>query len=243
MARYPPDLLASLTLSARAYVDPVSSVPRAVEQRRWVVPLLWVMITGAAAGAAFADRLDAAKEVLPKLAEKGELAKASEREIGEEIEQTQRIALVLGVAKAIFGMPLSVLLIAVALKLLAWLLGRKAEFSACFTAAAVAMLPVALYYLLSAVVALRQDVIAPSQAGKLMVSSLQPLFKGLGPGQGRVLAAIDFFNLWSAGLLGLGFASAAKLSPWRGVGLGLLLYVLFAAAILVGLPGLMGDMK
>lgn len=218
-------------------------VPRAIGERKWVVPLIWLMVTGAAAGAAFADRLDAAKEVLAKMAQKGELAKASEREVTEEIEQTQRIALVLGVAKAVFGMPLAVLLIAVALKILAWLLSRKSEFGALFTAACVAMLPAALYYLLAAVVALRQDVIAPSQAGKLMTSSLEPFFSGSGPGEGRVLAAIDFFNLWSAGLLGLGFAASTKLSPWRGVLLGLLLYVLFAAAILVGLPGLMGGMK
>lgn len=236
-------MLSSIALSARAYIDPVSTVPRAVDQRRWVIPLLWLMITGAFAGAAFADRLDAAKEVLPKMEEKGELAKASEREVGEEIEQTQRIALVLGVAKAVLGMPLAVLMIAVALKILAWLLGRKSEFGALFTAAAIAMLLVALYYLLFAVVALRQDVIAPAHAGKLMISSLQPLFSDRGPGRGRVLAAIDFFNLWSAGLLGLGFAASTKLSPWRGVLLGLFLYVLFAAAILIGLPGMMGGMK
>ncbi|MBS1153791.1 MAG: hypothetical protein H6Q89_5489, partial [Myxococcaceae bacterium] len=42
---------------------------------------------------------------------------------------------------------------------------------------------------------------------------------------------------------GLGFAAATKLSPWRGVLLGLLLYVLFAAAILVGLPGMIGESK
>lgn len=236
-------LLTSLALSARTYLDPVSTVPRAVDQRRWAVPLLWLMVTAAAAGAAFADRLDAAKEVLPKMEAKGELAKASEREVGEEIEQAQRIALVLGVGKAVFGMPLAVLLIAVALKLLAWLIGRKSEFGALFTAAAIAMLPAALYYLLTAVVALRQDVIAPSQAGKLMISSLQPFWSGASPGRGRVLAAFDFFNLWSAGLLGLGFAAATKLTAWRGVLLGLFLYLLFAAAILVGLPGLIGETK
>lgn len=218
-------------------------MPRAVDQRRWVIPLIWLMVTGAAAGASFAQRLDAAKEVLPKMEEKGELAKASEREVSEEVEQTQRIALVLGVAKAVFGMPLWVLMIAIALKTLAWLLGRKSQFGALFTAASVALLPVALYYLLATVVALRQDVIAPAQAGKLTVSSLAPLFAEAGPGKARVLAAFDFFNLWSAGLLGLGFAAATKMSAWRGVWLALGLYALYAAAILVGLPGMMGGGK
>jgi len=235
-------VLTSLALSARTYVDPVTAVPRAVGERRWVVPLLWLMITGAAAGAAFADRLDAAREVIPQMAEKGDLMKASEREVAEEVEQAERIALVLGVGKAVFGMPLAVLMIAVALKILAWLLGRKSEFSALFTSAAVAMLPVALYYLLTAIIALKQDVILPAQAGKLMTTSLQEFFPGP-PGRGRVLAAIDFFNLWSAALLGLGFAAAVKLPAWKGVLFGLLLYALYAAAILIGLPGLLGGMK
>lgn len=228
-----------LTSIFRTYVDPVAGVPAAVAQRRWVGPLLWVMITGAAAGATFADRLDTAKEVIPKMAEKGELAKASEREISEEIEQSQRIALVLGIGKAVLGMPLAVLFIAIAVKLFCWLLGRKSEFGALVTAASLAMLPVAVFYLLSAVVAFRQDVIAPNQAGKLMVTSLAPFFEGP-PGRGRILGAIDFFNLWSAGLLGLGIAAATKVKPWRGVLDGLILYVLFAAAVMVGLPGMMG---
>lgn len=228
-------MLTSIALSARTYLDPVSAVPAAVAQRRWVVPLLWVMLTGAVAGAAIADKLDTAKDVLPKMAEKGDLQKASEREIAEEIEQSQRIALVLGVARAVFGLPLAVLAIAVAVKLFAWLLGRKSEFGALVSVAAIALLPFGIHALLSAVVALKQDVIAPNQVGRLMVTSLQPLFK-----HGNVF---DFFNLWSAALLGLGIAAATKVKPWRGLLDGLLLYALFAAAVLVGLPGLMGDGK
>ena len=124
-----------------------------------------------------------------------------------------------------------------------WLIGKKAFFGACFTTAALAMLPVALYYLLSTVIALRQDVVIPAQAGKLMTSSLHSLIATHGPGVGRALAAIDFFNLWSAGLLGLGFAAATKISAGKGLLLGLFLYVLFAAAVLVGLPGMIGGPK
>ena len=147
-------MLTSVALSARAYLDPVTAIPSAVDRRAWVVPLLWLMLTAAASGAAFAERLDASSEVLPKMAESGELAKASEREVNEEIEQSQRITLVGGVAKGLVGMPFAVLLIAVALKFVSWLMGKKALFGACFTTAALAMLPVALYYLLSAVIAL-----------------------------------------------------------------------------------------
>jgi hypothetical protein len=242
-ARYPPALLSSVALSARAYLDPVGAIPKAVESRAWVVPLLWLMVTVAASGAAFATRLDASSEVIPKMAEAGDLQKASEREVNEEVEQSERISLVAGVAKGVVGMPMIVLAIAIALKLVSWLMGRKVLFSACFTTAALAMLPVALFYLLNMVIALRQDVVIPAQADKLMVTNALGWLgagEGGGPGKTRALAALDFFNLWSAGLLGLGFAAAAKLKPWQGLVLGLFLYTLFAAAILIGLPGLMG---
>ena len=242
-ARYPLVLLTSIALSARAYLDPVSTIPRAVDQRHWAVPLVWLMLTAAASGSAFAIRLDAAPEVLPKLAQASELNKASEREVNEEIEQTQRIALVLGMGKALFGMPLAVLAIAIALKLLSWLLGKKAPFGACFTTAALAMLPLALYFLLSAVIALRQDVVVPAQAGKLLVSSIAGFFDSNGPLKSRLLATVDFFNLWAAALLGLGFAATTKLSARRGLLAGLVLYLLFASAVLVGLPGLLGGGK
>ena len=41
----------------------------------------------------------------------------------------------------------------------------------------------------------------------------------------------------------LRFAAATKVTPWRGVLLGLFLYLLYAAAILVGLPGLLGGIS
>jgi hypothetical protein len=234
-------LFTSIALSARAYLDPVQSVPRAVEQRRWVVPLLWLMLTGTASAVAFANRLDASAVVLPRMEAAGELGKASEREVAEEIEQTQRIALVAGVAKATFGMPLAVLAIAVALKFVSWLLGKKALFGACFTSAAMAMLPVALFFLLSAAIALRQDVVVPEQ--QLIASSVGQFFGSEAPGLSRALNAIDFFNLWAAALLGLGFAAATRMSVWRAVGVCLFLYALFAAAVMVGLPGVMGGMR
>jgi hypothetical protein len=230
-------LLTSLALAARATFDPFTAVPRLVEERRWLVPLLCVMLTGAASGAVIATRLDAAREVIPKLEKAGELAKASEREISEQIEQAQRIALVAGVGKSVFGLPLAVLALAVALKIFAWLIGRKAVFAACFTVGAVAMLPLSIFHLVAGVVAWRQDLIVPAKVGELLSTSLASLAQA-GPGAMRALGAVDFFNLWVALLLGVGFATAAKLSAWRGAGLGVLLYALFAAAVLVGLPGL-----
>jgi hypothetical protein len=55
----------------------------------------------------------------------------------------------------------------------------------------------------------------------------------------KFLGAVDFFNLWAALLMGLGFASATQLKPSRGLALGLFLYLLFACVAFVGLPAMM----
>lgn len=228
----------ALTLPLRALLDPVGAVPRAVQARSWVLPLVLLSVATAASGTAVALRLDAARLVIPQMEMTGELGKASEREIDEKIEQTQRVGIVAGIAKGVFVAPLTLLLIAVALKLTAWLLGRKTPFGALFTTSALAMLPVAVFHLALAAAALRQPALTPKLAVTLLPTSLAALLPDQPPKLDRVFQAIEFFNLWAAALLGLGFASAAQLKPWKGVLLGLFLYAMFAAVAYVGGPGL-----
>jgi hypothetical protein len=192
----------------------------------------------ALSGAAVAMKVDPSAAVIAKLSAAGELAKASEREIGEAIEQAQRVALVAGVAKGLLLTPLMALALAVALKIAAWLLGRKALFAECFTAASLALLPLAVFHGVELAAALRQGVLTPAMAETLVPTALSAI-KAVEAPWSRVLRAADLVNLWSALVLGLGFASASRWSPWRGALFGALLYVLFAGAFLIGLPGLM----
>ncbi len=228
----------ALTLPLRALLDPVGAIPKAVETRRWLVPLLLVAVLTAAAGAVIALRLDASRLVIPKMAMSGELMKASEREVNEAIEQAQRVALVGGIAKGLLLMPMLVLLLSVALKIAAWLLGKKALFADLFTVAALTMLPVAVFHAIEVLAALKLDVITPRVAETLVPSSVAALVQLAPPALSRVYGAIDLINIWASLLMGLGFAAASKWTPWKGALFGLFLYVLFASAFMVGLPGL-----
>ncbi|MFZ5442707.1 MAG: YIP1 family protein [Myxococcota bacterium] len=228
----------ALTLPLRALVDPVGAIPKAVAARRWVVPTLILAVLTAAAGAVIALRLDSARVVIPKMAMSGELMKASEREVSEAIEQAQRVALVGGIAKGLLLMPLLVLLLAVALKFASWLIGRKALFAELITVAALTMLPVAVFHGIELVSALRLELITPRMAETLVPSSVDAFVGMASPALKRVYGAIDFVNIWASLLMGLGFAAASKWSPWKGALFGLFLYVLFAAAFFVGLPGM-----
>lgn len=229
----------ALTLPLRALLDPVGAIPRAVESRRWLVPLLLVAVLTAAAGAVIALRLDASRLVIPNMQMSGELMKASEREVDEAVEQAGRVALVGGIAKGLMLMPFLVLMLSVVLKIAAWLIGRKALFADLFTVAALTMLPVALFHGIEVLAALQLEVITPRVAESLVPSSIGALLSPpSGPGLKGLYAALDLVNIWASLLMGLGFAAASKWSPSKGALFGLFLYVLFAAVVFIALPGL-----
>lgn len=223
----------------RALVNPVDGVGPQVEGRRWVWPLLLLSAAVSLSGASVALKWDGTAEVLKGLGA-GELSRMSERELLDQVQTRERTRLVGAVAAGIFLMPLSVLGAAVSLKLGGWLLGAKATFAGCFTAAAVAMLPVAVFHLILAAAAFRQVALVDSQLGTLVPSSLSALFPQVGPRVARCLSALDFFNLWSAVLLGIGYSAASGMRRGRAVLFGLVLYLAWAGAFLIGLPGLGG---
>lgn len=231
----------ALLIPLMTLVDPVGAIPRAVETRRWFVPLALVSLLTALAGGLIAVRLDTARQVIPKMAMSGELMKASEREIGEAIEQAQRVALVGGIARGLLLMPLLILALAVTLKVATWLIGRKALFADLFTVAALTMLPVAVFHGIEVLAALQLEVITPRVAESLVPSSLSAILEHAAPPLMRVYKALDFVNLWAALMMGLGVGAASKWTPARGALFGLALYVLFAAAFMVAMPGLMPE--
>lgn len=231
-----------LVLPLRALIDPLGAIPTLLDKRRWVMSLCLAAGLSAASGAAIATRLDTARQIIPQMQKAGNLGKASEREVAEAVEQAQRVALVAGVAKGLLLLPLLTLLLAVALKVAAWLVGRKATFYSLFVVATVALLPGMVFHVVELAAALRLDVITPTMASTLIPSSLASMLTDVSGGAQRVLAAFDFFNIWGAALMGLGFAYASQWAPWKGILFGVFLYSLYAAAFLVGLPGVIANL-
>jgi hypothetical protein len=230
--------MTALTLP-RSLTDPLEGVPAAVQTRRFLWPLLLLMAASAFAGAAFALRWDPTPSILRQLEGAGQLKGMPEAELTEQITTAGRLKLLTGIAGGVFGSPLVVLGIAVVLALVGWLLGRKTPFVALFTVAAVGMLPVALERTLWGTVAFWQLSLTEERAKHLLPGSVGAFVHGAGPKLMRLLDSLDFFHLWAAMLIGIGFAAATGLSRRTGLWLGLLLFVLFVAAFGVGIPGLM----
>jgi len=232
--------MASLAQPAWSLADPLDGVAVAVENTRFGLPMVAAMVTGCLASVAYYLRWDSASHVIGELAASGQLQRSTESEIAEQILTAQRVALIGGLGKAIFVTPVLMLLVAVALKATAVLLERRAPFARCFTAGALAFLPLSVGRLALALVTLRQASVSNHQMATLLPSSLAALWPSLSPAAMRAASAVDFFSLWSAAVLGLGFSAASGLSRPRGLLVGLVLYAMYTGVFAIGLPGMSG---
>ncbi|PTL85313.1 YIP1 family protein [Vitiosangium sp. GDMCC 1.1324] len=230
--------MSSIVQPTRVLLDPLDATGAAIEARRWFWPLLILALCVSASGTAFSLRWDAGPAVVQELQMTGKLDRMTESEISEEIQTASRKALVAGIAKGVFVMPMMTLVLAAALWVFAWLFDKSAPFGRLMSAAALAMLPIALYHLVFAICALAQYSLTEARVQDLVPSSLAAL-GGLSPKMKQVLKGVDFFNLWSVGLLGLGFSAATGMRKERAVLLCLVLYVLYIGVFSIGVPAMM----
>jgi hypothetical protein len=228
----------SLAQPARVLLDPLDATRVAVEAHRWVWPLLLLVLCVSASGTAFSLRWNASASVVQQLQMTGQLDRMTESELSEEIQSAPRKALIVGILKGVLLMPLQTLLLAALLWVCAWLFDRSAPFGRLLSAAALAMLPIALYHLVFTLCAFAQPSLSEARVQDLVPSNLAVVLQGLSPKMERVLRGVDFFNLWSVLLLGLGFSAATGMSRTRAVVLGCVLYMMFIGVVFVGLPGM-----
>jgi hypothetical protein len=228
----------SLTLPARVVVDPVDAVPQAVSARRKLWPVVFLCAASAFSGLAFALHFDVQAAVFQKLAMMGQLDTITDHDLAEKITQARHLAIVGGVAKGIFLMPLVVLLVAALLKFVSWLIGRKVKFGQLFSVVAVAMIPIAVANLAFGICALFQYSIPVEKAQTLLPSNLAAWIHVHSPKLMHLLSGVDFFNLWTVALLGLGYSQASGMKKGRALAFALILYLCFVGVFLVGLPAL-----
>ena len=71
-----------------------------------------------------------------------------------------------------------------------------------------------------------------------LVPSSLAVLKSVPPKLKLAAGAVDFFNLWSVGLLGLGFSSATGMRRSRAVLLMVVLFAMYVGVFAIGLPAM-----
>jgi hypothetical protein len=225
-------------LLTKVLTNPAEGIPVAIEGRRALWPVVLLTLATAFSGAAFAVRWNAAPSIIKELEMSGQLKGMPEADLADKIQQAERLKLVTGIAGGVVMPALTVLGIAVVLALLAWLLGKKGSFSSFFTAAAVGLLPIALSRFLYGLVALVQSSVSEERAATLLPSSLAAIFHAHSPKVMRLLTSIDFFSLWAALLVGVGFAAVVGMRRRQGLWVGGALFLAQLCVFGLGLPAL-----
>ena len=223
-------------LLTKVLTNPAEGIPAAVEVKKPFWPVVLLSLASAFAGAAFAVRWSAAPSILRELEMSGQLKGMPEADLADKIQQAERLRLVTGIAGGLVLPALMVLGIAVALAILAWLLGKKGTFKAFFTAAAFGMLPIALSKFLYGLVALVQSSVSEDRAARLLPSSLA-FIHASSPKVMRILSSIDFFHIWAALLIGVGFAAVVGMSRRKGLLVGAGLFLAQVCVFGIGMAG------
>jgi hypothetical protein len=165
-------------------------------------------------GAALAYRMDAKSSTLRKLEMSGQLQTMSDRQVADETHNAERVAVVVSVAKGVVGVPLQLGSACVALLALAWFLRGRVKGSAVVPVAATTLLPEAIADLLDAATAFRHASLPP-EGVPLAPRSLSAVLALLGhPLMDPWLklgAALDFFSLWAAVMMGFGVAAVGQI--------------------------------
>jgi hypothetical protein len=225
-------------LLTKVLTNPAEGVPAAIEARRALWPVVLLSLSTAFAGASFAVRWNAAPSIIKGLEMSGQLKGMPEADLVDQIQQAERLKLVTSIAGGLILPALMVLGIAVALAVLAWLLGKKGTFNAFFTAAAVGLLPLALARFLYGLVALVQTSLSEDRAATLLPSSLAFVVHAQSPKLMRLFSSLDFFQLWAALLVGVGFAAVVGMRRRQGLLIGAVLFVAQLGVFGIGLPAL-----
>jgi hypothetical protein len=226
----------------RALLDPWDGVAPFVASRRWFLALACVCLATLASGAVWAWRFNPVPAVLQQLQREGELARATEQEISERVTRKSRMQWVAAVADGVMGVPVRAAALALVLALAAWVVGARLPLAAAWQVALLALLPVALGHLGWALAAARSPGLEAAQRDTLLPSHLGAWMSGQGA-RGAVLRAVDFFQLWGVGLMGLGLSAAASLRRWQGLVLAGVLFALYVGVFGVGFPGLFERMS
>ncbi|HEX3552669.1 MAG TPA: YIP1 family protein [Thermoanaerobaculia bacterium] len=226
-----------------ALVSPVKTFRSIAERPTWAVALAALMVVGTASGVLVNRRIDPddMRQTVEKRMEKQLGQKPSQEQVDRGMEMGMKVSSV-AVWLAPVGLALAYLLIA----LLFWLAfrfvaGSDFSYRTSFSVLLHAFMPWLIYSLLVIPVALSRQHVGVQEAQQGMLASnlavLAP--EGAGGALKALLSSLDFFSLWAAVLLILGYRAATKSSTTAAAATVLLLWLLWIV-IKVGLGALFG---
>ncbi len=228
-------------LAQSPLLHPTALLPRAAEQRQYVVPLLLATAAALLFAIVAVPRVDFERAAADAIDRSEGAAQMSPHDREVKLEQARKVAALAAYTGAAFGTGLSALLAAFGVWLAFQVVGTKPGFPQTFTVMCWALLPGAVEALLSIPALLARGSIGVEDMARLLPANLGAL---LPPGATGPLAsflpAVDLFSLWAVWLTAAGMAGVARVSRRRAVVTVTVLWLAYVAVFRVALPALGG---
>jgi hypothetical protein len=220
---------------------PTTQLPRAAEQRQYLVPLLLATAAALLFSILAVPRIDfeqAAADALDR-AEGAAQMTPHDREV--KLEQGRKVGALAAYTGAAFGTGMSALLAALGLWLAFRVVGDKPGFAQTFTVACWALVPGAIEAVLSVPALLVRGTIQVEQLASLLPGNLGVLVPaGMTGPLARLLGALDLFSIWSVWIVAAGMAGVAHVSLRRSLVTATVLWLSYVGVFQVALPALAG---
>lgn len=190
---------------------------RAIDRHARVGRALWYLLFAWVAAitlsCALSLRVDARGSTLRKLDGSGQLQGMSDRQIGEETQNAERIFIVANTAQGVLGPPFSLGLSCLGLIVLVWFFRGRLKGSAVVPVAAATTLPNSIATLLDAGSAFMHSAMPPEGvplSPRTLSAFLALAGRPLPEPWGKLGNAVDVFSLWAAVMMGYGVIAAGQ---------------------------------
>jgi hypothetical protein len=229
------------SLAQSPLLHPRTHLPRAAEERRYWVPLLFATAAALLFSIVAVPRIDFERAAADALDRSEEAAQMSPHDRELKLEQARKVAALASYSGAAFGTALAALLGAFWVWMAFKVVGAKPGFAQTFTVMCWALLPGAIESLLAVPALLVRGTLMPEQLGALLPSNLGILFPAGAKGPlASFLGAVDLFSLWAVWLVAAGMAGVARVSIRRSLVTVTDLWLAYVAVFRVALPVLGG---
>ncbi|HET8725833.1 MAG TPA: YIP1 family protein [Anaeromyxobacteraceae bacterium] len=227
------------SLAQSPLFHPTTQLPRAAEQRQWLVPLLLATAAALLFAIVAVPRIDFEKAAADAL-DRGEgAAQMTPHDREVKLEQARKVAALATYSGAAFGTAVSALLAAFGIWLGFKVAGGTPGFAQTFTVACWALLPGAIEAVLTVPALLIRGKIHPDQLAGLLPANLGALVPaGVQGPLPSFLGAVDLFSLWAVWIVAAGMAGVARVSRRRALLTTGLLWLSYVAVFRVALPAL-----
>jgi hypothetical protein len=203
-------------VALQTFYQPTRALADAADGKRFVVPLLLLMVLAFSVNFILMPRFDFAKTISDQLDKTPAAAQMTPFQRDEAIATGAKLGKIAGYAGGVLAIPLIALFVSFSFWIGFRVAGGKPPFPATFAVTAHALLPGVIASLLSIPAILAHDHWTAETITRLLPSNLAAFLPAEAPVRTvALLSKFDVFTTWSLILVGLGMAHAAKVSRVR----------------------------